>query len=159
VGGVVVVGCGNPDAADDAIGVLAIREARVALEAIPGTWVVEGAIGPDLTDLLAQAEAAVIVDAIRTPGGERPPGTIVRVEASSEGLPAEVGNPLSSHGFGVGEAVALAVALGRTAPVVFFGVEAGDVTVGRPLTPAVREAVPDLVRAVVGEAGRLASRT
>jgi len=104
---VVVVGCGNPDAGDDAVGLLAVREARPRLEAL-GVRVVEGAIGPDLSDLLADADAAVLVDAVRTPGGEREPGTLVRVVGGPEGLPGEVGVPLSSHGFGVGEAVALA---------------------------------------------------
>lgn len=152
-----VVGCGNPDAGDDAIGILAIREARTALEAIPGVRVVEGAIGPDLTDLLAGGDAAVIVDAIRTPGRGRPPGEIVRAEAGPEGLPSNVGGSLSSHGFGVAEAVALAMALGRTAPVVLLGVEAGGVTMGRPPGPEVEGAVPEVVRRVLAEASRLAS--
>lgn len=153
---VVVVGCGNPDAGDDAVGILAVRGARVRLEALPGVRVVEGAIGPDLSDLLAEADAAVLVDAVRTPGGGRDPGTLVRVESGPDGLPAEVGVPLSSHGFGVAEAVALAAALGRAPEVVFLGVEAADVTVGRPPSPAVQEALPGLVRVVLAEAARLA---
>ena len=66
---VVVVACGNLDAGDDAAGIVAVREARAELEALPGVHVVEGAVGPDLADLLADAEAAVVVDAVRTPGG------------------------------------------------------------------------------------------
>jgi len=155
----VVVGCGNPDAADDAVGILAVREARTALEAFAGVRVIEGAIGLDLTDLIGQTDAAVIVDAIRTPGGGRSPGTVVRAEVGPEGLPTEVGASLSSHGFGVGEAVALAAALGRTAPAVFLGVEVGDVTVGRSMTPAVEQALPELVQLVLGEVTRLASAT
>ena len=152
---VVVVGCGNPDAGDDAVGVLAVREAREHLEAIPGVWVVEGAIGPDLGDLLAEADAAVIVDAMRTPGGTREPGAFVRVEAGPEGLPAEVGTSLSSHGFGVAEAVGLQAALGRSPEIVFLGVEAADVTVGRPLSTAVQACLPALVRSVLREAAAL----
>ena len=152
---VVVVGCGNPDAGDDAVGILAVREARARLEAISGVHVVEGAIGPDVTDLLAGSDAAVLVDAVRTPGGGRSPGTLVRVEPGPDGLPAEVGVPLSSHGFGVAEAVALAAALGRAPQVVFLGVEAEDLTVGRPLSPAVLDAFPGLVRDVLAEAARL----
>jgi hydrogenase maturation protease len=153
---VVVVGCGNPDAGDDAVGVLVVREARAQLEAT-GVRVIEGAIGPNLSDLLFEADAAVLVDAVRTPGGARDPGTLVRVDARHEGLPAKVGVPLSSHGFGVAEAVALAAALGHAPEIVFLGVEAGDVTVGRPLSPGVRERVPELVRRVLAEAARLAA--
>lgn len=153
---VVVVGCGNPDAADDAVGILAVREARTQLEAIEGVRVVEGAVGPDLADLLAEADAAVVVDAVRTPGGVREPGTLVRVEAGPDGLPAEAGTPLSSHGFGVAEAVGLAAVLGGPSRIVFVGVEAADVTLGSPMTPAVRERLPQLARGVLDEAAALA---
>lgn len=154
---VVVVGCGNPDAADDAIGILAVREAREALEEITGMIVVEGALGPDLAGLLADADAAVVIDAVRTPGGGRDPGTLVRVVAGPEGLPVDLGAPVSSHGFGVAEAVGLAQALGVSTRLVFLGVEAGDVTVGHAMTPAVRDSVPGLVRLVVKEAMSLAA--
>ena len=154
---VVVVGCGNPDAGDDAVGILAVREARARLEAIPGVRVIEGAIGPDLSDVLAESDAAVLVDAIRTSGVGRDPGTLVRVEAGPDGLPVETGVPLSSHGFGVAEAVGLAAVLGPSPQVVFLGVEVADVTVGRLLSSAVRERFPQLVRSVLDEASRLAA--
>jgi hydrogenase maturation protease len=155
---VLVVGFGNPDAADDAVGVLAVREARGALEAIPGVRVIEGSVGSDLTELLSDADAAVVVDAVRTPGGGRAPGTRVRAAAGSGGLSAEVGVPLSTHGFGASEAIALAAALGPVPPVVFLGVEAADVRVGYPMSPAVRACLPALVRSVVEEASGLAER-
>ncbi|HLA92764.1 MAG TPA: hydrogenase maturation protease [Actinomycetota bacterium] len=155
---VLVVGFGNPDAADDAVGILAVREARVALEAIPGVRVIEGSSGAELIELLSDADAAVVVDAVRTPGGGRPPGTLVRAEAGSGGLPAEVGVPLSSHGFGAAEAVALAAALGSVPPVVFLGVEVADVRVGHPMTAPVRGCVPGLVRSVLEETAGLAER-
>ena len=56
----------------------------------------------------------VVVDAIRTPAGARPPGTVVRADAGPDGLPAEIGSSLSSHGFGVVEAFGLASAIGPT---------------------------------------------
>jgi hydrogenase maturation protease len=153
-----VVGFGNPDAADDAVGILAVREARAALESIPGVRVIEGSVGSDLTELLSEADAAVIVDAVRTSGGGRPPGTLVRAEAGPGGLPPQVGVPLSSHGFGASEAVALAAALGPVPPVVFLGVEAADVRVGHPMTAPVRGCLPSLVRSVIEETARLAER-
>jgi hydrogenase maturation protease len=153
---VVVIGCGNPEAADDAVGVLAVREARSQLEEIPGVRVVFGAIGPDVSDLLADADAAVLVDAIRTRGGRRGPGTLVRAEAGPDGLPAEVGTSLSSHGFGVAEAVGLAKVLGGPSRIVLLGVEVGDVSVGHPMSRIVRERLSELVRLVLREAGALA---
>jgi hydrogenase maturation protease len=152
---VLVVGCGNPDAGDDAVGIVAVRAARERLETLPGVRVVEGAIGPDLTDLLADTDAAVLVDAVRTPGARREPGTLVRVEAGPDGSLADLGPPLSSHGFGIAEAVALAAALGHAPRVVVVGLEAADVTVGRPLSQSAQAMLPELVRTVLAEAARL----
>ena len=152
-----MIGTGNPDAGDDAVGILAVREARARLEAIPGVRVVEGAIGPDVSELLAEVDGAVLVDAVRSSSGGREPGTLVRVEAGPDGLPADLGTPLSSHGFGVAEAVGLATVLGGPSRIVFLGVEAADVTVGSEMTAAVRDRLPELVRRVLEEATSLAA--
>lgn len=145
-----VVGVGNPEAGDDAIGLLAVRAARPDLEAL-GVEVTETGAGLHVVDLLAGVDAVVIVDAVREPHGARPPGTIVRAEAGPEGLPAEVGSSLSSHGFGVAEAVGLAAALEGAPYVVVLGVEAADVTAGHGLSEPVRVALPQVTARVVGE--------
>lgn len=150
-----VIACGNPDAGDDAAGLLAVREARAALEALPGVEVVEAGLGLRILDLLDGVDAVVVVDAVRSPSGDRPAGALVRAVAGPEGLPAGVGSSLSSHGFGLGEAVGLAAALGRAPRVVFLGVEAADVGAGRPLSGPVAVAFPELVRLVVSEAAGL----
>lgn len=146
-----VVGVGNPEAGDDAVGLLAVRAARPELEAL-GVEVVETGAGLHVVDLLAGADLVVIVDAVREPSGARTPGTIVRAEAGPEGLPAELGSSLSSHGFGVAEAVGLAAALGGAPRVVVLGVEAADVTAGHGPSPLVRDALPRLATLIVGEA-------
>jgi hydrogenase maturation protease len=152
-----VVGVGNPEAGDDAVGLLAVRSARADLEAL-GAEVVETGAGLHVVDLLSGAAAVVVVDAVRAPRGGRAPGTIVRAEAGPEGLPAEVGSSLSSHGFGVAEAVGLAAALDDAPRVVFVGVEVADVTAGHGLSPAVASVLPELAARVVTEA-RLLSAT
>jgi hydrogenase maturation protease len=152
-----VIGCGNVGAGDDAVGVLAVRAARSELEDLPGVEVVETGAGMHVADLLRDADAAVIVDAVRAPWGGRAPGTIVRSEAGPDGLPAEVGTSLSSHGFGVSEAVGLTAALGAAPAVVFLGVEVQDVTAGHALSPALERSLPELVARVVGEARLLSS--
>ena len=154
---VLVVGCGNPEAADDAVGIVAVRAAHPRLEAIPGVKVVEGTLGPDLADLVVDVDAAVVVDAVRTSDGGRAPGTLVRVEAGPEGLPAHVGALMSSHGFGVAEAVGLSRALGAHARIVLLGLEALDVGVGHPMSAPVRDRLPDLVHRIVFEATYLAA--
>ncbi len=151
-----VIGCGNLDAGDDAAGLLAVREARPRLEEIPGVEVVESGAALNVVHLLDDLSAALVVDAVRTPGGGRDPGEIVRAEAGPEGLPAELRTSLSSHGLGLAEAIGIAAALERAPRVVFLGVEALDATAGHPLSPAVAAAVPELVEQVVREATLLA---
>ena len=152
-----VVGVGSPDAGDDAVGLLAVRAARLELEEVPDVEVVETGAGLHLVDLLDGVDAVVVVDAVRAPRGGRAAGTIVRAEAGPQGLPAEVGSSLSSHGFGVAEAVGLAAALGDAPRVVFFGVEIADITAGHGLSGPVATALPELVTRVVGEARLLST--
>jgi hydrogenase maturation protease len=128
-----------------------VREVRRELEALPGVEVIEAGPALNVVHLLEGADAAVIVDAVRSPGGRRVPGEIVRVEAGPDGLPADVATSVSSHGLGLAEAVGLAAALGRPPRIVFLGVEVADVAIGRPLSAAVAEALPLLVRQIRAE--------
>lgn len=146
-----VIACGNPDAGDDAFGFAVGREL-----ARRGVDVVFARAPFDVLDRLDDVDVAIVIDAVRTPGGGRPLGTLIRAEADDDGrLPAELRSSLSSHGLGVGEAIGLAGALGRAPRVVVHGVEAGDVTIGSPLSAAVQGAVPQVVSAVLAEVERL----
>jgi hydrogenase maturation protease len=149
-----VIGCGNPEAGDDAVGLLAVRAARARLPS--DVDVVEARVAIRVVDLLEDAGAVVLVDAVRAPSGARAAGALVRAVGGSDGLPAELRGSISSHGLGVAEAVGLAAALGSLPRVVFLGLEVGDLTNGRGLTPAVTAALPSLVDAIVGEASMLA---
>ena len=122
---------------------------------MPGVEVVEAGAGLQVIDLMRGVEAVVVVDAVRAPRGGRPPGTLVRVEAGPEGMPADLGASLSTHGLGVAEAVGLAAALDEAPRVVFLGVEIAEVTAGSPLSGPVAGALSDLIDAVVREARRL----
>lgn len=145
-----VIGCGNADSGDDALGLLAVRLARRRLP--PEVEVVEAGVPLRVLDLLDDVDAAVIVDAVRTPGGGRDPATLVRAVGGPGGLPAELHGSLSSHGLGLAEAVGLAAAMSPLPRVVFLGVEAADLTAGADLSAAVRAVLPALVDAVVEEA-------
>ena len=133
-----------------------MRESSSALRALDGVEVVEAGPASKVLDLLDGVDAVVLVDAVRTSDGGRQPGELVRAEAGPSGLPAAIGSSLSSHGFGVADAVALAAALGRMPRVVFFGVEAAGVTMGQRLSPEVENALPQLVARIVEEAAALA---
>lgn len=150
-----VIGCGTPDAGDDAVGLLAVRAARERLASM-GVEVLESASPLDLVHLLEGADAAVVVDAVRAPSGGRDPGELIRVEAApGEPLPAELRSSLSSHGLGLAEAVGLAAAFEPTPRVVVLGIEAAEVAAGAGLSPAVAAALPRLVERVLAEVAHL----
>ena len=153
--GVRVVAFGNPAAGDDAVGLIAVSWARKQLEALSDVEVIEGGPGIRALDLLEGAEAVVAVDAVHLPADHRQPGRLVRAAATAEGLGEELATAFSSHGFGLADAVALANALGSDTRVVFVGVEAADVTMGRPLSAPVAAALPGLVGMILTEVSRL----
>jgi len=142
-----VIGCGSPEGGDDAAGPLAVRAVRARVG--PQVEVVETGSPLRVLDLLEGADVVIVVDAVRSTGGGRAPGTLVRAKADgSAALPAELRSSLSSHGLGLAEALGLAAALGPVPRVVFHGVEVGTAQTGAPLSPAVEAALPALVDAV-----------
>ena len=146
-----VIGCGNPDAGDDAAGLAVARSVRERAPA--DVEVVEARDPLRVLDLLDDVERVVVVDAVRTAGGTRPAGSLVRAEAGPEGLPASLRSSLSSHGLGIVETIGIAAAVGTATPIVFHGVEADTVEAGVGLSPSVRAALPELVAAVLAEVG------
>ena len=150
-----VIGCGNADAGDDAVGLSAVRELARSLRDRPNVDVAVAAMPVRVLELLTDVDAVVLVDAVITPAPPVPPGTVVRVEAGPEGLPSEVRPQLSSHGIGLADAVRLAGALGRTPRVILLGIEVGSVVTGDGLSPSVASALPALRAAVEREVERL----
>jgi hydrogenase maturation protease len=150
-----VIGCGNLDGGDDAIGLSAVRGAAQALRSRPNVDVVEAGMPVRVLELMTGVDAVVLVDAVRTIGERRPPGTVVRVEAGPEGLPAGMRPQLSSHGIGLADAVHLASALGASPRVVLIGVELGATEQGASLSTPVADALPALEAAIEREVDHL----
>lgn len=142
---------GNPDRGDDGIG-------SAVAEALAGRL----PQGVDLTtrsgDMLSLIEdwegidAVICVDAA-APMGE--PGRIHRFDLGREELPRDMAF-LSSHAFGLGEAVALARTLGL-APrsIVVYAIEGMSFEGGAPMAAQVSAAIDPVVRQVTAEAARL----
>ena len=152
---VLVVGCGNRDRGDDGAGIVAVDIARPALRAIDGVVVRTTSSPLDLVEPMADADAVVVVDAVRSSDPSRPPGTIVVADGEPHGLPVELRSSISSHGLGIGEAIGLASALAARTAVVLVGVEAGT-TDGAELSPSVAAAMPALVASIERAARSLA---
>ena len=140
-----IIGIGNPDRGDDAVGpaVIAALAGRV-----PPAVVLETARG-DMLALMQDWDAAtavILVDAM-TPGGA--PGRVTRLDAGGTVVAAGLASFASSHAFDLAGAIELARALGRLPPrLVAYGIEGAEFTHGAPLSGAVAAAVPEVVRLI-----------
>ena len=150
---VAVIGIGQSLRGDDAAGLDAIRqwkeeylktanrpEIRVDASELPGLA---------LIDLLADVDAAVIVDAVQS---SAKPGTIHRI--SPDELSAFTPDAQSAHGWGVAETLQLGRELYPTLknlPVRLIGIEAEQVSMGSGLSQKVAQAMPALCRTIEEE--------
>jgi hydrogenase maturation protease len=136
-----VIGVGNEWRRDDAAGLIVARRLR---ERCPrAVRVIEHEGEPlDLIEHWSGAAAAILIDAVRT-GAE--PGTIHRLDALAERLPAELFRG-STHTLGIAEAVELGRALGRLpGRLLVVGIEAKRVDAGAGLSPEVERGAARLV--------------
>jgi hydrogenase maturation protease len=151
---VVVIGVGNELRGDDGAGLEAARRVRESdLPASVTVHLHEGeAVG--LLELWDGADAAVLVDTVRSGA---PPGTIHRLDASHAPVPSLVRRS-SSHTIGIGEAIELARALG-TLPsgIRVYGVEGRQFEAGTELSDEVAAALDPLVRELRAEALRVSA--
>jgi hydrogenase maturation protease len=91
---------------------------------------------------------AIIIDAVYS--GE-PPGHVHRLDAASGPLPRELFR-LSTHAFGVAEAIELGRALGMLPKrIVVFGIEGRNFDAGSELTPSVAAVVDEVVERILRE--------
>jgi hydrogenase maturation protease len=144
-GRVVVIGVGNEFHRDDGIGPEVV--CRLRGRTAPGVELLVSDGDPTrMIEAWTGAAQAVVVDAVLT---DRPrPGRLHRLVIGREDLPRD--RPVSSHGLGPGDAIALARALGRMPGLlIVHAVEAADVGPGAGLTPAVAAAVQVLTDAVL----------
>ena len=142
-----VVGIGNPDRGDDAVGRLVARALRGR---VPGDVRVVEQDG-EATALLAELQSARNVWLIDAARSGAPAGTIRRIDCSVADAALPDGG-VSSHGFGVAEAIGLARALGvLPGRCIVYAVEAAEITVGAGPSQAVANAVQEVVRRLLAE--------
>ncbi len=145
---VVVIGVGNEYRADDGAGPVVLGMLR---DAVPGgvPLVPSDGEATRLLEAWTGAATAIVIDAVA--GGDAPPGTLHRlVVASGQGPQPDRG--ASSHGLGVGTAVALGSALDRLpGQLIVHGIQGADFGQGRRLSPAVAARIGDLAAAVLAD--------
>lgn len=142
---VVVIGLGNPDRGDDGAGREVARR-LLAAEAPKGVRIVEA--DGEATAILAYLDGASTAFLIDACVSGAPSGTVRRIDLTQETLPrARYG--LSSHGFGLAEALALAQALDRLPKrCIVYAIEGEGFEIGAPLSPAVAHGVAETVEAL-----------
>jgi hydrogenase maturation protease len=132
---VFLIGVGNRNRGDDAVGLLAVDEVVAA-----GTYVRTYFASGDLSDLALRwqpGDDVVVVDAMIS---GRPPGSIVEIDALATKLGTE-GGLVSSHGVGLAEAVELARMLDRLPrSLKLIAIEAASFGHMEEPTPAVAQA-------------------
>ncbi|HTR32874.1 MAG TPA: hydrogenase maturation protease [Gaiellaceae bacterium] len=144
---VVVIGIGNSYRGDDAAG---LATASLLAGTLPaGVQICRCEQEPSrIMDAWAGADAAFVVDAVAPEGS---PGTLRVFDASVSELPARSFRS-STHALGLGEIIELSRAMGSLPRrVTVYGIEASDFTAGRPLTPAVADAVAAAAGAITAD--------
>jgi hydrogenase maturation protease len=151
-----VLGLGNDQRGDDAVGLLVARRARPRLEGL-ATVLEVTTEGTELLDHWDGRDFVVAADAVRS---GLAPGTVVRWESGAGPLRTPLA-AVSSHAVSLGQAVALGEALGRLpAKLVLFGVEGVSFSVGSAPSPEVVAAVDPTARQIESEVRvHLASRS
>jgi hydrogenase maturation protease len=153
---VLVVGVGNPDRGDDALG--AAVAARLAAMNLPGVRVcVRSGDLLGLIDEWRGVETLVLIDAAAPAPGLAPRGVepgvapIHRIDVSAQRLPRELGGH-STHGFGVAEAVELARALGALpSRAIVYAVEGQCFEAGAGMSAPTAAAIDEVTARIKAE--------
>jgi hydrogenase maturation protease len=136
------VGCGNPFAGDDSVGLEIVHRLQVC-----GGFDCECRELSDdnlgLLEFFASADLILFLDAVQTGA---PAGTLHLVPLPSPDIVPRALGTVSSHGWGLDEAIRMARALGRRLPrLMLLGIELENVTPGAPRTPPVNAALETVV--------------
>lgn len=146
-----VIGVGNEFRGDDAVGICVAR--RLAALQLPDIRVIEQTgEGADLIEAWQEADNIYLIDAVSSQGLI---GSIYRFEAHEQPLPAQHFG-VSSHAFGVAEAIEIARSLGQLPPkLIVYGIECSNFETGSSISPAVEQAAENVIRQLLQEIGVL----
>lgn len=146
-GRTLVLGIGNPDRGDDAAGRIVARRLSGAL---PDGVEVDEHDG-EATALLARIDGADAVYWVDACASGKAPGTVHRFDVAAAPLPS-LSLGVSTHGFGLGEAVELARTLGCLPQrAVVYAIEGASFDAGAALSPPVAAAVAEVARRLRAE--------
>jgi hydrogenase maturation protease len=147
-----VVAIGNSDRGDDGVGPAVVRRLRGRMP--HGVSVLER--GGDALALISDWEGFSSVFVVDALAPITKPGQVHRLDLTNNPLPVTFA-PRSTHAFGLAETVELARSLSRLPPfIVAYLVEGVQFETGAPLSPAVAEAVEEVVGRIILEISAIA---
>lgn len=144
---ILLIGVGSEYRSDDGAGLGAIRALKA--RELPDTLVIESpSDGAELMELWKPADKVILIDAVSSGGV---PGTVYRFDAHSQPIPASL-SFLSTHTFGLAEAIELARALHLLPQyLVVYAIEGHNFTLGTGLSCEVEKAVQEVVNKITCE--------
>jgi hydrogenase maturation protease len=141
---ILIIGIGNEYRSDDAVGLVVAR----ALQArkLSGASILEATgEGIALMEVWKSSDAVILVDAVASGA---PAGTIHQLDVQTSPISPDF-FALSTHAFGVAQAIELARVLGDLPPrLVVYGIEARRFVAGTGLSPEVERAAHATVERV-----------
>jgi len=142
---VLILGIGNADCGDDAVGrIVARRLKRHRLDQC--TVSEQNGDGSMLMETWKDHETVILVDAVSSGA---PPGTIHRLEAHARPVPVAFFR-CSTHAFGVGEAIELARAMNRLpSRLIMYGIEGKQFGIGTDLSTEIEAAAQEVMERVI----------
>ncbi len=144
-----VLGLGNPILSDDGVGIKIAHEVRKQLNNPHVTVAETSAAGLSLLDSIVGYDKVIIIDAIQTEKGQA--GQIYNMRSEDFSLTKHLSSP---HQINLVTALELGKMLNLAMPqeITILAVEAKDVsTFSESCTPAVKKAIPEVVKIVMEE--------
>jgi hydrogenase maturation protease len=151
-----VLGVGNTLCTDDGAGPAAVERLLERWDPPIGVRVLDGGtLGLSLLPILADADAAILLDAVRV--GEAPPGTLVRL--TGDDVPTATRQQLTVHQVGVADLLDGLHLLGRLPErLVLLGVVPESIEIGYGVSACVEPTLEILAERAVAEAAALGFR-
>ena len=144
---ILVIGIGNPDRGDDAVGLMIARRVKAATKS--GEVTVRELVGDQLAliDEWTGATEVYLVDAVCSGGT---PGAVYKFDAANR--LTERFRHRGTHTFSLADVIELARALGRLPPrVAGFGVEGADFTIGAGLSAEAAAAADEVTAQLLAD--------
>ena len=143
-----IIGLGNAWRGDDAAGLMVAR--RLRQENLPQVEIAESpGSGDSILEAWKDAATVIVVDAVVSGGAL---GALYRFDAHDPAATFPVSRSLSSHGWGLSEALALGRVFQDLPPVlIIYGIEGQNFSLGDSLSPAVAAAIPEVARRITAE--------